>query len=102
MTEKGISKLENWEISKFVGEVQWECGGRKIVRAAQAKTLAKYYDTQALGGSVTGKRISKLENWEISKFVGEVQWKCGGRKIVRAAQAKTLAKYYDTQALGEM
>ena len=29
MTEKGISKLENLEISKFVGGVFWECEGEK-------------------------------------------------------------------------
>jgi len=27
---KGISELENWEISKFVGGVFWECGDGKL------------------------------------------------------------------------
>ena len=33
MTEKRISKLENLEISKFVGGVQWECGDGKMKRS---------------------------------------------------------------------
>ena len=33
MTEKRISKLENLEISKFVGGVLGECGGGKMKRS---------------------------------------------------------------------
>ena len=39
---------------------------------------------QALGGSMTEKRISELENLEISKFVGGVQWECGDGKMKRS------------------
>ena len=38
------------------------------------------------GNVATGKRISKLENWEISKFVGRslvgVWWQKGGGKAI--------------------
>ena len=60
MTEKRISKLENWEISKFVGEVQWECGGRKRELANwKIGKLANLWEE--FSGSVVAERRRKSD-----------------------------------------
>ena len=69
VTGKRINKLENLEISKFVGGVFWECGDGKNDETSPFTHTPLSQTSLQRGNVATGKRINKLENLEISKFV---------------------------------